>query len=166
MSARGDDRRKTRSRVFLRSLLHAPQLKAGFGDRCLDHAAAEIMRRRRIGPDDADRVPGAELFRQLFAVAVVRESLQAATGAGFENKDAHGPISRELVQYLRPRASGLGPGPVPGADPGLGLPLASSRGFFGGALISPSKIAFLRAALRRRRIASLVSLAACSDGFS
>ncbi len=62
-----------------------------------------------------------------------------------------------LVQNLRPRAAGLA---------GMGLPLASSRGFLGGALISPSKIAFLRAALRSRRTASLFSRAACSDGFS
>jgi hypothetical protein len=39
---------------------HPPQLKAGFGDRCLDHAAVEIVGRRRVRPDDADRVYTAE----------------------------------------------------------------------------------------------------------
>jgi len=36
---------------------------------------------------------------------------------------------------------------------GFGLPLASSPGFFFGAAIKPSKIAFLRASLRDRRTA-------------
>src|SRR6185369_3296888 len=139
-------------------LFHPPQLKAGLGDRRLDHAAVEIVRRRRIGPDDADRVPGPELLRQLAAALIVRESLQALAGVGFENEDAHvGYPVASLVQNLRPRAAGLA---------GMGLPLASRRGFLGGALISPSKIAFLRAALRNRRTASLFSRAACSDGFS
>src|SRR5512144_2189570 len=76
--------------VLVLVLFHPPQLKAGFGDRRLDHAAVEIVGRRRIGPDDADRVPGPELLRQLAAALIVREGLQAGTGVGFENKDAHG----------------------------------------------------------------------------
>src|SRR6187402_2702969 len=86
---------------------HPPQLKAGFGDRGLDHAAVEIVGRRRLGPDDADRVPGPELLRQLAAALIVREGLQALTGVRFENEDAHGWISGcELGSEFAPARGG------------------------------------------------------------
>src|SRR6187551_1496176 len=134
---------------------HPPQLKAGLGDRCLDHATVQIVGRRSVRPDNADRVPGRNCTGSLPPPWSSEKACKPGLVSDLKMKMriVEDPVAN-LVQNLRPRAGGFG------------LPLASSRGFLGGALISPSKIAFLRAALRSRRTASLFSRAACSDGFS
>jgi len=76
-------------RALLLLLLQLPQLKTGGGDRFFDHVAAQVVRRARIRLDDADRIPRAELRRQIVTALVVRERAQALGGIGFENEDVH-----------------------------------------------------------------------------
>src|SRR5262249_40741183 len=53
--------------------------------------------------DNANRVPGLELRRQLIAVLIVREGTQVGVCVRFENKDTHGSVA----QYLRSCVAGF-----------------------------------------------------------
>jgi hypothetical protein len=48
------------------------------------------MRRHRVGADDANRMPGSELRRQLVPPLVVRKCPQFGVDIRLENEDAHG----------------------------------------------------------------------------
>src|SRR5262245_36558005 len=50
------------------------------------------MRGHRLRADDANRVPGPELRRQLIAVLIVRKGAQVRAFLRFENKYPHGSV--------------------------------------------------------------------------